>query len=268
MIYDDGEVCVYVRAGVAYLRFGWLGMPCNTLHLGRLRQLAAAWRAVVALPTIEVMVFESAKLQGFSTGYDFGDSLSECDWAWVAREGHALLEELSQLPIVTVACLHGPCLGAGVDLAAACDYRFATTGWQSWFGYPHGQPAVWGGAARLRMPTTLFSAREATQCGWIDDAYCERRAKVETMRHILHIQRRPRKRPRTLSDAQVRGLRQWSEVSPTSGDIPVSVETALRRGLITPLEAAMPKQPVSETPSLLQRTLAKLSRVASGRWAR
>ena len=38
---------------------------------------------------------------------------------------HAVVDRLDQLNVPTVAVIHGYCLGGGLEIALACDYRIA-----------------------------------------------------------------------------------------------------------------------------------------------
>jgi len=95
----------------------------------------ATWRAlprVVARladdPGVRVVIVRGAGRQAFSAGADLDDVA-----ALVGRpdEGEAFLatvdaavQALAELPVPTIAMIHGPCIGGGWELAAACDLRF------------------------------------------------------------------------------------------------------------------------------------------------
>ena len=69
------------------------------------------------------------------------------DDPWVA-EAHALAVELAGAPIPTVALLNGAAVGAGLDLALACDFRLAADGARfacayTWLGYPPDVGGTW-----------------------------------------------------------------------------------------------------------------------------
>ena len=79
-----------------------------------------------------------------------------------------ILEQLNQL---TIAALHGPCLGAGLDLALACDFRVATT--TAFFSAPqvlYGAPPDAGPAYRLPQLIGLAKAKEIVILGERFDA--------------------------------------------------------------------------------------------------
>ncbi len=68
--------------------------------------------------------------KGFCAGADVFEwaevaaSGRAADYDWVA-EAHALVAELAAFPRPTIAVVNGAAAGAGVDLALACDFRFA-----------------------------------------------------------------------------------------------------------------------------------------------
>lgn len=70
-----------------------------------------------------------------------------------SRRGQTILNLLSrQSPAdaVTIAAIDGHCLGGGLDLALACDLRFATP--RSTFAHPGAKRGIitgWGGTVRL-----------------------------------------------------------------------------------------------------------------------
>lgn len=79
-----------------------------------------------------------------------------------------ILEHLSQL---TIASVHGPCLGAGLELILACDFRIATT--TAFFALPqvlYGAPPDAGPSYRLPQLVGLAKAKEIVILGERFDA--------------------------------------------------------------------------------------------------
>jgi 2-(1,2-epoxy-1,2-dihydrophenyl)acetyl-CoA isomerase len=79
-----------------------------------------------------------------------------------------ILENLNQL---TVASVHGPCLGAGFELILACDFRIATT--TAFFSSPqvlYGSPPDAGPTYRLPQLIGLAKAKEIVILGERFDA--------------------------------------------------------------------------------------------------
>ena len=70
-----------------------------------------------------------------------------------------MLDRLDRLPLPTIAVIHGYCLGGGLEVALACDYRLAIDG--ASFGFPEvllGLHPGLGGTFRL---TRLINPAQA-----------------------------------------------------------------------------------------------------------
>lgn len=106
------------------------------------------------------------------TAYDF------------SRRGQALLADLGDAAPVTVAAIDGYCLGGGLDIALACDLRYATP--RSSFQHPGAKRGIitgWGGtqrlprligadeARRLLVTGERIDAQEAFRIGLINRIY-------------------------------------------------------------------------------------------------
>ena len=65
--------------------------------------------------------------RGFSAGRDLSTAspLTEDAYAILSQVFNPLISQLRNLPIPTVAAVHGPCLGVGFGLAMACDVVLA-----------------------------------------------------------------------------------------------------------------------------------------------
>ena len=102
-----------------------------------------------------LVVFRGAKPTGFLAGADLKEIDAMSDHVSVQRFGVAgqeALDHLERLGIPTVAVVHGPCLGGGLEFALACRYRIARDGGATQFGVPEvrlGLLPAWGGTQRL-----------------------------------------------------------------------------------------------------------------------
>jgi len=89
---------------------------------------------------------------------------------WV-KKGHKVFNNLSALPIPTVAKINGYALGGGLELALACDMIIATK--NSYFGQPEtglGFVPGWGGSIRLQRRIGISRAKEMFFTAEIIDA--------------------------------------------------------------------------------------------------
>jgi 3-hydroxyacyl-CoA dehydrogenase / enoyl-CoA hydratase / 3-hydroxybutyryl-CoA epimerase len=78
--------------------------------------------------TAKGLVLRSAKPAGFIAGADVGelrDAKNAADIEARLTRAHAVTDRLDKLKLPTVAVIHGYCLGGGLEIALACDYRIA-----------------------------------------------------------------------------------------------------------------------------------------------
>lgn len=137
----------------------------NVLHPEDLREL----RDVIASLTsgVQAILFTGAGQAAFSAGMNI-----EAFVGLTPARAHALIDDLAQVmrairhsPVVTVAAVNGYCLGAGFELALACDLRVVAT--TASFGLPEikvGLPSVID-AALLPAFVGLSKAREMVLTG-------------------------------------------------------------------------------------------------------
>ena len=124
----------------------------NALSRELLSELIAACGWLEQRHEIKVLVVRGAG-RAFSAGFDlndFGrrsDDMSVRDSADLGRLAADALTDVRQL---TIASIHGHCVGGGVVLVAACDLRVAAD--DARFSIPEvdlGIPLAWGGIPRL-----------------------------------------------------------------------------------------------------------------------
>jgi enoyl-CoA hydratase/carnithine racemase len=122
--------------GVTYSSDGALGTitldnpPANSYAIEFVSELGAAIRAATADPQTRVIVLRSASEKFFSAGADVKQFLANdlddnMDMIRLAHEG---LAAIAQSPKLFVACIAGHALGGGLEMALACDVRYAIQG--------------------------------------------------------------------------------------------------------------------------------------------
>lgn len=136
---------------------------------------------------------ESPKTPAFTSGADIYEMAALSDAASAARfisNLSTLCESLRTLPCLTVAQIHGLCLGGGLELAACADFRFATA--PSSFSMPetkYGIPSViharllpnligWQRAREMVYLARFYGAREMREWGLVDKL-CADEAELE-----------------------------------------------------------------------------------------
>lgn len=208
MLYESPNLWVAAADGVATVWLAFPGPPANALDAARIAELGRAVDAVAGRADLDAVVVRTAVPAGFGGGFTpetLAILRTDPDPTAFALAGQRVLARLAGLRAVTVAFVEGPCLGPGLELALACDYRLAVAGPDSWVGFPHAAtlPPCWGGTARLerlgRRATELrrgdiVTAKEAVRAGVFDDAFSARRGKIELRLFLDRVQARPRKR--------------------------------------------------------------------------
>jgi enoyl-CoA hydratase/carnithine racemase len=124
----------------------------NALSRETLRELARAARWFDTQRAVKVVVVR-AEGRAFSAGFDLND-FTNPDPTLTAHEeadlGRQMAEAVTNMNAITIAAVHGRCVGGGLVLAAACDFRLAAT--DTIFSIPEvdlGIPLAWGGIPRL-----------------------------------------------------------------------------------------------------------------------
>lgn len=246
------EIRITADRGVATLWLAFPGDPVNAFDLARLKQLDAAIALLREQPLLEQVVIRSAKPAGFCAGLHpnaVRSLVNPTDRAAFSRFGQTVFARLASLPQTTIAFIEGPCLGAGFELALACDYRLCVASLTNHLGLPHERPCFGGSS---RVPKSLIesrrtlSGREARSLGIVDRAFCDRRAKLELQMFLNESRPKPRRKERLGLAEETRAFaadmgREWQPIPAMEPEI------ALARGFITPLEyEQLPKPFVPE----------------------
>src|SRR5256884_7495057 len=192
---------------IAWLIFDKPGASANPLSedvLSELNDVLASLER--GLP--KGVVLRSAKPSGFIAGADINEFGNMTDVAAIeARltQAHAVVDRLDRLGAPTVAVIHGYCLGGGLEIALACDYRIAVE--EARLGLPEvmlGLHPGLGGTVRLprlinplEAMTMMLTGRNvrasrARSLGLVDAVVPERHVKaaaIAAVAETLKLQR-------------------------------------------------------------------------------
>jgi enoyl-CoA hydratase/carnithine racemase len=158
----------------------------NPLSTTTLNELVSAARYLDTLAEVKVVVV-AGNGRAFSAGADLASFTATASSAAAARDaadaGRRMAEAIEAMGAVTIARIHGHCVGGGVVLASACDLRIAAD--DTRFSIPEvdlGIPLAWGGIPRLVreigpartkelvMTCRPFGAAEALAAGFLNRA--------------------------------------------------------------------------------------------------
>jgi enoyl-CoA hydratase/carnithine racemase len=104
--------------------------PANSYEIGFIRELGQAVQEAAADADAKVVILRSASEKFFSAGADvkaFNESSVEENMEMV-RLSHETLSSIARIPKIFVGEINGHALGGGLEIALACDLRFAGDG--------------------------------------------------------------------------------------------------------------------------------------------
>jgi len=206
----DGAAGGIGDGGICRLTLDVPGKSQNVLSTAVIAELDAALEAIEAASPAAVFV-ESAKQNAFIAGADvseFAQIETTDDALDAVTAAHAVFDRLQALRAPTVAIIGGHCLGGGLELALACDYRIACDAPAIRLGLPEVNLGIhpgFGGVARLIetigvLPAmrAMLSGRSlspavAKRLGLVDFAVPARQLQ-RTARHIITANIPPRAR--------------------------------------------------------------------------
>ena len=156
----------------------------NVLNPAALHDLTATFHALSAEEDLRVVVFSGAGGRAFIGGADInhmaGMRTSEDGRAFITLV-HKLCQSIRDCPVPVICRMEGYTLGAGLEVAAACDLRIATD--TAHFGMPEvkvGIPSVveaallprligWGRTSWMLLTGENIDARKAEAWGMVEE---------------------------------------------------------------------------------------------------
>jgi 3-hydroxyacyl-CoA dehydrogenase/enoyl-CoA hydratase/3-hydroxybutyryl-CoA epimerase len=165
------------EAGVMTVSLDVPGRPMNVLTADVVEELDAIVTNIEARPDVKLVIFRSEKESGFLAGADVRAIASIAGPAQAGRlidAGQQLFHRIDHLKPATLAVIHGPCLGGGLEWALACDYRIARDNSSTKIGLPEiklGLIPGWGGTQRLPQQIGLVASLKMILSGNPVSAY-------------------------------------------------------------------------------------------------
>jgi len=124
--------------------------PLNILDIHMMKSLDEALKR--ALPKSDFVVFQGAGVKAFCAGADVADHAPK-RVAKMLSAFHAVFRRLATSDCVTIAAVHGYCLGGGMELATFCDFILATESAQ--FGQPEIKLGCFPPVALVTLPRLI-----------------------------------------------------------------------------------------------------------------
>ncbi len=206
----------------------------NSLSSEVMGQFTEALRHLSADPGLRAVVLSGAGGKAFIGGASI-DEMAQVASPEAAKvfilKVHGCCQAIRDMPCPVIAAIDGWCLGAGLELAAACDMRLCSD--QAQFGMPEvrlGIPSVveaallpgligWGRTRRILMTGEIFGADEALAWGFVEEVYLQATLELgvqDLLEKLLAAEPHAVRRQKAL-------IRQWEDL-PLSGAIAAGVE--------------------------------------------
>ncbi len=169
---DDGEqtdtIKVETRGDVAIF---WLANPpMNAISPQVIKDLGTAWEKVKSGGEVGAVVIASSMPVVFSAGADIKafTQMDEAGGADLIHSGHALLRDLGQNRISTIAAVNALAFGGGCELAMSCDFRIAAE--SAVFGQPEIKLGIIPGFGGTQRLPRLVGPHKALEMNLVGDA--------------------------------------------------------------------------------------------------
>lgn len=134
-------------------RTAWITLdraPLNILDIAMMESLDAALDRV--LPKSDFVIFQGAGVKAFCAGADVADHTPKRVEKMLSAF-HGVFRRLAVADCLTIAAVHGYCLGGGMELATFCDFVLATESAQ--FGQPEIKLGCFPPVAMLTLPRLI-----------------------------------------------------------------------------------------------------------------
>ena len=167
------RISLEIQDGIARIRLS--NPPLNVIDISMMEALGSALAAIETRPDVSVVLI-SGEGKAFSAGVDVAAHTPDKVEGMLAKV-HGVIRALVASKKITIASVHGHCLGGGAELAMVCD--FAYTADEAQWGFPEIKLACYPPvactalaalvgqkkAADLILTGRTISGREAAEIG-------------------------------------------------------------------------------------------------------
>jgi 3-hydroxyacyl-CoA dehydrogenase/enoyl-CoA hydratase/3-hydroxybutyryl-CoA epimerase len=170
------------KDGIAVLTFDLPGEKVNKLTTPVMQELEALLDDLASKKEIKALVFRSGKAGSFIVGADIAEIRGITDASTgerLSQRGQAVMSKLESLPFPTVAAIHGPCMGGGLELALSCAYRVISNDQKTALALPEVKLGIipgFGGTQRLPRLVGLINALDMILTG--KSVYAKKAGKI------------------------------------------------------------------------------------------
>lgn len=216
----------------------------NAINMAIRQTLPSALADLDRDPAVRVIVLDGAGERGFSAGADIKENrgaitaLGEKD----RLSPHSWIDAVTRIKKPVIAVIHGVCMGAGLELALACDLRIAARGAR--FALPEARIGLMpggGGTQRLARIVGLGAAMDMALTGEEVDA--ERACELGLVSRLLDDKETALKEAmriaRTMSERCSHALAYIKEAVAESMDNSLESGLKLERALFALLAGSM-----------------------------
>jgi enoyl-CoA hydratase/carnithine racemase len=179
--------------------------PANSYNMEFVQQLSAAVDQFGRDAEIRAVVVKSALEKFFCAGADvkfFSEGTQASNMEMIRAE-HSALERISRVPKVFIAMIGGHALGGGLEIALACDLRFAGDG-EFKLGLPEATLGLLpGNGGTQRLPRLIGRSRaldlmingravspgEALALGLVDRVFPQAELAGKTLEYAMNLTR-------------------------------------------------------------------------------
>ena len=199
---NNNSLSLKIENGFAVIEFDQPEAKVNVLSSAVMKELAGIIAQLASMSDLKGLLVVSKKPDIFIAGADIKEIeniASSPEAEAKAQEGQRILNALEKLPIPSIALINGACLGGGLELALACDYRLACFGDKVKIGLPEVKLGIipgFGGTKRLPRLVGLskglqlilageaVSASEALKIGLVDGLSSQNRLLEEGLQFL------------------------------------------------------------------------------------
>eukprot|EP00474_Spongospora_subterranea_P001732 CRZ02190.1 hypothetical protein [Spongospora subterranea] len=159
----EKDLTLLVEPGaIAWLVFNVQGRSVNVVNLGIVEQafrILTEIERLMKTDSIKVLMICSGKPHTFIAGADIDEMYPNVNIqaaTQASSSAQAIFHRISELPIISICCINGAALGAGLELALACDYRVCIDNDKVQLGLPEVKLGLLpGSGGTVRLPRLI-----------------------------------------------------------------------------------------------------------------